>query len=197
MLQGFFWNMKCISPMTIIVPDIPHSVYLSMLKHLIDWVTSLIEQHSRIDQFNQLWAIMPPYSGFARLNQPYSQVMQWSGKEMKALGRVIVPVSAATLLNPSATQKILFTDALLCVKNSVYFHIMAQYRYHTEATIKYMENLLEEFHCHKDGFSGFCTSKSTKKVSEAFKMQCTLDKQKERKSGHFGKTFCSCKKSSC
>jgi len=26
--------------------------------------------------------------------------MQWSGKEMKALGRVIVPVSTVTLLNP-------------------------------------------------------------------------------------------------
>jgi len=59
---------------------------------------------------------------------------------------------------------------------------MAQYRYHTEATIEYMENYLEEFHRHKDVFSRFRNSKSTKKVSEALKMQLTLDKQEERES---------------
>jgi len=101
---------------------------------------------------------------------------------MKALGRVIVRVFAATLLNPSESQRIPFTDALLCVKNSVNFHLMAQYRYHTEATIKYMENYLEEFHRHKDVFSRFRASKSTKKVSEALKKQLTLDKQEERES---------------
>ena len=180
--EGVFWNMKCISPTTIIVPDILHTIYLGMLKHLMDWVTSFLEQHSRIDKFNQLWAMMPPYPGFARFNKPYSQVTQWSGKEMKALGRVIVPVFAATLLNPSASQRIPFTEALLCVKNLVYFHLMAQYRYHTEATIEYMENYLEEFHRHKDVFSRFRASKSTKKVSEALKKQLTLDKQEERES---------------
>ena len=67
---------------------------------------------------------------------------------MKSLGRVIVPVLVATLLNPSASEKIPFPEALLWVKNLVYFHYMAQYRYHTEATIEYMENYLEEFHHH-------------------------------------------------
>jgi len=109
--------MKCISPTTIIVPDILHSVYLSMLQHLMDWVLSFLEQHSRMITLNLLWAMMPPYPGFARFNKPYSQVTQWSGKEMKALRGVIVPVFTATLLNPSASQRIPFTEALLCVKN--------------------------------------------------------------------------------
>jgi len=59
---------------------------------------------------------------------------------------------------------------------------MACDRYHTEATIEYMENYLEEFHCHKDVFSGFRSSDSAKKISEAFKKQLTLDKQDERES---------------
>jgi hypothetical protein len=101
---------------------------------------------------------------------------------MKALGRVIVPVFVATVLNPSASQRIPFTEALLCVKNLVYFHLVAQYRYHTEATIEYVENYLEECHRHKDVYSQFCTSKSTKKVTEALKKQLTLDKQEERES---------------
>jgi hypothetical protein len=63
--EGVIWNMKCIPLTTIIVPDIHHPVYISMLKHSMDWVTSFLKQHSRIDKFNQLWAMLPPYPGFA------------------------------------------------------------------------------------------------------------------------------------
>jgi len=101
---------------------------------------------------------------------------------MKALGRVIVPVFAVTLLNPLASQRIPFTRSLLLVKNVVYFHLMAHYRYHTEATIEYMENHLEEFHSHKDVFSRFRPGKCTNKVSKALKKQFNLDKQEERES---------------
>jgi len=101
---------------------------------------------------------------------------------MKALRGVIVSVFAATLLNLSASQRIPFTEALLCVKNLVYFHLMTQYQYHTEATMEYMEKYLEEIHHHKDVFSRFCASESTKKVSEALKKQLTLDKQDDQES---------------
>jgi hypothetical protein len=53
------WNLRrrlleyeCISPTTIIISNILYTVYLGMLKDLIDWVTSFIEQHPRIDKFN-------------------------------------------------------------------------------------------------------------------------------------------------
>jgi hypothetical protein len=59
---------------------------------------------------------------------------------MKAVRHVIVPVLMTTLLNPLASQWIPFPEALWCIKNFVYVHLMAQYRYHTEATIKYREN---------------------------------------------------------
>jgi hypothetical protein len=92
-----------------------------MLAHWMDWVTYFLEQHSRIDKLNQLCTMMPSNPGFARFNKPYSQVTQWSGNEIKALGRVIGPVFAATFLNPSASQRIPFTEALLCIKNLVKF----------------------------------------------------------------------------
>jgi len=123
---------------------------------------------------------MPLYAGFAWFNKPYSQVMQWSGKKMKALGRLIVPVIAVTLLNPSARPRIPLTDAVLWGQNVVYFHPMAQYQYHTKATMKYLETYLEELHCHRDVFSRFRASKPTQKVSEAFKRQLTLDKHDEQ-----------------
>jgi hypothetical protein len=52
--EGVIAKIKCISPMTIMTPDNLHIFYLGMLKQLIDWVTSFLEPHSRIDQFNQL-----------------------------------------------------------------------------------------------------------------------------------------------
>ena len=79
--------------------------------------------------------------------------MQESGKEMKVIRCKIFPVLVVTLLNPLASKIIPFTEALWCIKNLVYFHLMAQYLYDTEAAIEYMENYLEEFHCDKDVFS--------------------------------------------
>jgi len=90
--EVIFGNMKCISPKTIMVPNILHTVYLSMLNHLIDWVRSFLKQHSSIDKFKQLWAMMPPYPGFTRFNKPYIQVTQWRAKEMKSHGHLIGPV---------------------------------------------------------------------------------------------------------
>ena len=66
--------------------------------------------------------------------------------------------------------------------NLVYFHLIAQYRYDTQATILYMENYLEEFHRQNDVFSQFWASQSTKKVLEALKKKLTLDKQEQRES---------------
>jgi len=177
--EGIIWNTECISPTAITILDILHPAYLGMLKQLMDWVTSFLEQHSRIDSFNQLWVVMPTYYGFAPLNKPYSQVMQRSGKEIKALRHIFVPIFVATLLNPSASQRIPSIGALLYVWNFMYFHLITQYQYHTEATIEYMENYLEDFHCQKDVFSRFHTSKATMMVSEALKKQLTLDNQEE------------------
>jgi len=97
--------MKCISRMTISVPCILHNLHLRMLKHLMDWVTSFLEQHSKIGKLNQLWAMMPPYSGFAWFNKLFSLVMQWSETEIILLPCVIVPGFAVTLSNHVASQR--------------------------------------------------------------------------------------------
>jgi len=114
--EGNFWNMKCIPQTAIIVPDILHTVNLAMLERFMNRVTSFLKRHSRIDKLDMLWVAMPPYAGFTRFNLPYSEVMPWSSREMKALGSVIVPVFAVTLLNLLGSQMIPFTEAQLFVK---------------------------------------------------------------------------------
>jgi len=59
---------------------------------------------------------------------------------------------------------------------------MIQFRYHTEATMEYMEDHQEKFSHHKDVFCRFCASKSTMMVSEALKTQLTMDKLGEQDS---------------
>lgn len=66
---------------------------------------------------------------------------------MELLGWVIVPVFVATLLNPLASQRIAFTDALLGVNYLAYLHLVAQYRHHTQVIMDFIQNCLEEFHC--------------------------------------------------
>jgi hypothetical protein len=109
-------------------------------------------------------------------------VMQWSGKEMDSLMRGIVPGFASTLWNLSTSQRIPFKEALLYVKISVYFHLISEYLCYTEVTIAHRENYLEELIRHKNVYSAFRTSQSSKKVLEAFQKKQTLNKQEERDS---------------
>jgi len=160
-------NMKCILPRTVIIPDICCNVHLGMHNHLMDWVTSFLGQHSRIDNFNQLGALLPQYPGFTWFYKPFTQVTKWSGTEVNAHRHAIVPAFAPSIVHPSVSQTIPFTEALLCINNLVYFHCIAQYWYHTQAETKYRESDFNEVHRHKDVFSLFSASKSTKKVPEA------------------------------
>lgn len=98
---------------------------------------------------------------------------------MDALGCVTDPAHVATISNSLVSPTIPFIEALFGLKNLVYFHLIAPYRYHTEDKTKYMENYLQDFHHYNDIPSQFHTSQSTNKVSEDLKKQRSLDKQEE------------------
>jgi len=74
---------------------------------------------------------------------------------------------------------------------------MARYPYHTDATIEYMENHLEDFDHHKDVFSWFCASKSSKMVLEALKKQLIFNKLEELDSDPAWNTLCVAAKRCC
>lgn len=82
---------------------------------------------------------------------------------------MIVPSCPAAASNLLVSERICFTDALLHVKNLVYFDRMVQYGYHSNATIIYIEIFLEQFYHDKNVFSRFHASKSTPNVMEALK----------------------------
>jgi len=71
-LDGILCYVQYTSPMTIFIPNILNTVNVAMPKHVMDWVTSVLQQPFRIDKLNQHYMIMPPCPGFTQFNKPYS-----------------------------------------------------------------------------------------------------------------------------
>jgi Plavaka transposase len=182
--EGVFWSAKCVGQTNLVTPDVLHTVYLGILKHMMDWIVGFLEYHKLMDRFNKLWLRVPPYPGLLQFGKPYTAISQWQGKEMKALGKIILPVFAATLSNlgptTTSTQKSAFKEAILCIKALVNFHLMSQYRSHTDATLQYMSNYLDDFHSHKDVFKRFRAGKTSKKLAAALRTQLSAERALER-----------------
>jgi hypothetical protein len=142
-------------------PDLLHNIYLGIFKHVMTWVQEFLQKHNRLKHFDDAWKSMPPYPGFKPLNKAYREVTQWQGKEMRNLGRILVPALASALRNPATSERIPFSKALRCVSAIVDFHLMAQYPSHTENTLEWMEKYLKDFHQYKEVFREFRRSKAT------------------------------------
>jgi len=143
-------------------PDLLHTVYLGLFKHLMDWISGFLKKHSRLQAFDDIWKALPPYPRFCVPKKAYREVTQWQGKEMRNLGRCHLAVLAVALRQPHTRQVIPFKHALDCVQALVDFTIMPQYRSHTPKMIAYMEEYLDRFHRMKDIFLEFRVSKRTR-----------------------------------
>ena len=162
-------ELPCVQLNLLHTPDLLHGIYLGLLKHLLTWIHGLLKKYKRQDQFDYVWKSMAPYHGITMPNKPYRQVSQWSGNEMKTFGRIILGVLAATLsvskgLEEPQTakqyadmedRKTIFKGALQCTKSLVDFHLYAQYKEHSNATLIRMQGCWAEFHKMKAVFSEF------------------------------------------
>jgi len=41
----------------------PHTVYLGLLKHMIDWIQAFLKKHGRLQAFDAVWTALTPYPG--------------------------------------------------------------------------------------------------------------------------------------
>ena len=128
------------------LPDLLHTIYLGLFKHMMDWIQGFFGKHGRLQALDDTWKSLPPYPGFFVPKTAYREVTQWRGKEMQNLGRCLLGVLAVALRQPDSTQVISFKRALECVRAFVDFNMMAQYRSHTDETMVYMENYLGQLH---------------------------------------------------
>jgi len=85
---------------------------------------------------------------------------------MRNIVRIIYPTLTETLYRPPERHRDIFHRAICCVRALVNFSLVAQYRAHTEETIGYLEEYLEDFHKYKDVFKPFRTTKATRKAAD-------------------------------
>ena len=131
------------------------------------WIVRFLKKYKRLQPFHAIWKSLAAYPNYSAPNKEYSEVSQWTGKEMRNLVKVILPCFAACLCHPNAAECLIFTKALTCVQLIVGFTLISQYTSHTDETIEYLEQYLKAFHDHKDVLKEYRRDKSTaRKVRE-------------------------------
>ncbi|KAI5776488.1 hypothetical protein EDC01DRAFT_636729 [Geopyxis carbonaria] len=152
--ENVFWGVPFVNPSLLPRPDVLHVILLGIYKTAMNWAEDFLKKHDRADKFDDLWAKTPAYADdrFKPPTKRNREVVQWQGKEMRNLARIILIHFSAALANPSPAQKSDFQEAIRCVHALVQFHLMTEYESHTEATIGYLEHYLAEFHRHKEVF---------------------------------------------
>jgi len=128
--QNIFHVLDRVSASDLYKPDILHTIYLRLFKHMMDWIEAFLKKHRRLQAFDEVWKALPPYPGFLVHKKGYREVTQWQGKEMRNLGRCILGVLAVALHRPGGAQAIpfkLLSDASGRSSTSISWH-------NTEAT---------------------------------------------------------------
>lgn len=132
---------------------------------------------------------MPPFPALTIPTKADCEVTQWQGKEIRNLGRMILGVFVVALLHPKSEEIYAFKRAIRCVRNLIYFHLMAHYRSHAPKPLRYMDRYLADFYRHKVVFLEFRASKqagakarvATKRLKQIHDTQTPHSGSKERK----------------
>ena len=96
-INNALWSLPNLNPSSLVRVDILHNVLLGVLSHLMEWVQGYLKQHAGINAFDYVWSQLPPYTGFCAPKKAYRVVSQWSGKEMRWFGKIILGTFAAAL----------------------------------------------------------------------------------------------------
>jgi len=95
--KNMFHGLHRISAPGLHKPDLLHTVYLGLFKHLMHWILGSLKKHARLQAFDDTWKALPPYPGVFVPKKAYREVTRWQGKEMRNLGRCLLGVLAVAL----------------------------------------------------------------------------------------------------
>lgn len=165
------WGLKCFDLTHMIVPDLLHTLYLGVFKHLMRLIVAYLHDHKRIAVFNQLWKALDGYPRQAAFKKDYEAISQWTGKELKRASSVILAIFSATVLRNETCGRIPSdgATAVQCVQAFTGFMLMAQYRNHTSETIGYTLDYMERFQEKREVFRVYRAYKETVKAAKIAK----------------------------
>ena len=82
--------------------DILHNILLGILKHLMTWVEQFLSKYQRLDEFDKIWAGIPPFPGYRPPQKRYRQITMCSRAELRSVNRVWLACFTAALRNTAA-----------------------------------------------------------------------------------------------
>jgi len=177
--QNVFYWLPRLSPSDPHKPDMPHTIYLGIFKHMMKWIQGFMKKNGRLDGFDEVWKTLPPYPGFLVPKEGYHRVTQWQGKEMTNMGLCILGILRVALCQPRSSEVIPFKHAPEWVQALAEFNMMAQYRSHMSETIACVEDYLDRFHKMKNIILEYRVTKCT---------EAKIDEQRKKLRHHSGQT---------
>lgn len=123
-----------------ITPDILHQLYQGVVEHLIGWLRNLIGDTELDARFKRL----PPAHGVRHFKVGISGLTQVSGPEHKDICKELL----GCLLGLSSVP----LGAVRASRALLDFLYLAQYPSHSDDTLKYLQDALDEFHVNKEVF---------------------------------------------
>jgi len=185
MVENALWSLPHVIPCDLVRPDLLHNIYLGLLPDLIEWSVQFLEYHKRLPAFDSIWCNLPPYPGFVQTTKAFRSVTQWQGKEMRNFGKVFLATFAASLRRRTDCERTeggehrTFGQAIRCVRYFTDFHLLCQYRQHTDETIEYTVRQLERFHAEKEVFLRFRAGKKAKGLARMEKANLASEQRRQ------------------
>jgi len=59
--QNIFHRLDRVAASDLYKPDILHTIYLRLFKHMMDWIEAFQKKHRRLQAFDADWKALPPY----------------------------------------------------------------------------------------------------------------------------------------
>ena len=78
--QNIFHGLDRVSASDLYKPDILHTIYLGLFKHMMDWIEAFLKKHGRLQAFDEVWKALPPYPGFLIPKKPTVRLCSGKGK---------------------------------------------------------------------------------------------------------------------
>lgn len=119
-----------------ITPDVLHQLYQGIVKYLVLWCTSLMDENELDERLKTL----PPCFGIRHFKKGWSELSQVSGGERKDMARVLLGCIVGKV--PSRIVR--------CYRALLDFIYLAQYTSHDDDTLEYLEDALKLYHDNKD-----------------------------------------------
>ncbi|KAJ7064424.1 hypothetical protein B0H15DRAFT_807765 [Mycena belliarum] len=121
-----------------LTPDVLHQLYQGVFKHLVSWCQSLMTEAELDSRIRAL----PPAFGIRHFDKGISILSQVSGKEQKAIARILLGCLVGKL--PAKGIK--------ACRSILDFIYLAQYSTHDDGTLASMTEALEVWHKNRDYF---------------------------------------------